>query len=147
MQCPKCKELLTNSQLFGSLKADACATCAGQWVDGDEYQQWRQVQNRATVDPMKVLRANLTAYKVPAETDTKTGLCPQCQRILSRTRVSTEPFFYLEQCLSCNGIGLTKTKPQFCNSSSSTTKLKFCLLVAGKVKFDRRRCYSAKKKQ
>jgi Zn-finger nucleic acid-binding protein len=104
MQCPKCKELLTNSQLFGSLKADACATCAGQWVDGDEYQQWRQVQNRATVDPMKVLRANLTAYKVPAETDTKTGLCPQCQRILSRTRVSTEPFFYLEQCLSCNGV-------------------------------------------
>ena len=104
MQCPKCKEPLTNSQLFGNLKVEACATCNGQWVEGDEYQQWRQAQTRATVDPIKVLRANLSAYKVPAESDTKTGLCPQCQRILSRTRVSTEPFFYLEQCLSCNGV-------------------------------------------
>jgi Zn-finger nucleic acid-binding protein len=104
MQCPKCKEPLTQSQLFATLNAESCTACAGQWVDGDEYQQWRQAQTKTTVDPVKVLRANLAAYKVPAETDTKTGLCPQCQRILSRTRVSTEPFFYLEQCLSCNGV-------------------------------------------
>jgi Zn-finger nucleic acid-binding protein len=104
MQCPKCKEALVDFNLFGSLKAESCPTCQGQWVDGDEYQQWRQQQTRATVDPVKVLRANLSAYTVPAEFDTKTGLCPLCQRILSRTRVSTEPFFYLEQCLSCNGV-------------------------------------------
>jgi Zn-finger nucleic acid-binding protein len=104
MQCPKCKEALVDFNLFGSLKAESCQTCQGQWVDGDEYQQWRQQQTRATVDPVKVLRANLSAYTVPAEFDTKTGLCPICQRILSRTRVSTEPFFYLEQCLSCNGV-------------------------------------------
>jgi Zn-finger nucleic acid-binding protein len=104
MQCPKCKESLVDFNLFGSLKAESCQTCQGQWVDGDEYQQWRQQQAKVTVDPIKVLRANLSAYLVPAEFDTKTGLCPQCQRILSRTRVSTEPFFYLEQCLSCNGV-------------------------------------------
>jgi Zn-finger nucleic acid-binding protein len=104
MRCPKCKDPLAPQQLFDSLSSQACSTCLGQWVDGDDYQEWRQQRTRASVDPAKVLRANLGVYQVPAELDTKTGLCPQCQRILSRTRVPTKPFFYLEQCLSCNGI-------------------------------------------
>jgi Zn-finger nucleic acid-binding protein len=108
MKCPKCKELLAESKLFGNLKSLNCQTCTGQWLDGDDYQIWRQGQQRSPVDPARVLRANLGTYQVPAEFDTKTGLCPQCQRILSRTRVPTKPFFYVEQCLSCNGIWLDR---------------------------------------
>jgi Zn-finger nucleic acid-binding protein len=104
MKCPKCKVPLAATQLFEGLNSLKCSTCEGSWVDGDEYQEWRQQQTRAQVDPARVLKANVGIYQVPAELDTKTGLCPQCQRILSRTRVPTKPFFYLEQCLSCNGI-------------------------------------------
>jgi Zn-finger nucleic acid-binding protein len=108
MKCPKCKEFLTEAKLFGNLASQDCSSCQGQWIDSDDYQTWRQQQQRLPVDPAKVLRANLGTYQVPAELDTKTGLCPQCQRILSRTRVPTKPFFYVEQCLSCNGIWLDR---------------------------------------
>lgn len=104
MKCPKCKELLAPAQLFDSLDSAHCPTCQGQWVDGDNYQEWQQSQARVAVDPYTCLQTDLATYQVPAPLDAKAGLCPQCQTILSRTKVSTQPFFYLDHCLACNGI-------------------------------------------
>jgi Zn-finger nucleic acid-binding protein len=111
MKCPKCKDPLSESKLFVNLPSQVCGTCAGQWVDADNYQVWREDQARVTVDPNDLLQADLSGYQVPAELDTKTGLCPQCQKILSRTRVGTNPFFYLDYCQSCNGFWFDRDEP------------------------------------
>ncbi len=111
MKCPKCKDLLSESKLFTSLPSQSCGTCEGQWVDADNYQIWRADQARVDVDPNDLLQADLAAYQVPAALDTKAGLCPACQKILSRTRIATNPFFYLDHCQSCNGFWFDRDEP------------------------------------
>jgi Zn-finger nucleic acid-binding protein len=111
MKCPKCKDLLSANKLFTNLPSQSCGNCDGQWVDADDYEVWRADQARVAIDPNDLLNANLATYQVPAELDTKAGLCPQCQKILSRTRISTNPFFYLDHCQSCNGFWFDRDEP------------------------------------
>jgi len=102
LQCPKDGKItLISSTLAGDLAVHYCEDCKGTWIPVENYQTWRSRQPAVESNPMpKTLDVDYS--KSPL--DNRAALCPECGRYLSRARVSLSSPFYVERCLSCQGI-------------------------------------------
>lgn len=102
MNCPKCKHSpLLDSTLSGNLAVNSCHSCQGSWIRANDYETWHQ--ENASQEPELFSQIHQVDY-VASPYDNKAALCPDCQRILSRAKVSLKTSFYIERCSSCNGI-------------------------------------------
>jgi Zn-finger nucleic acid-binding protein len=79
-----------------------CQECAGEWIPGDNYQNWKASYPDIEANP-DVLTQKYDLPYTPAPLDGKTVPCPECGRILSRGKISLKEPFYLEHCLTCGG--------------------------------------------
>jgi Zn-finger nucleic acid-binding protein len=104
MHCPKCsKSELVNGLLSDLLFTKYCQECAGEWISGRNYQNWRSDRLGTAPNP-DLIAQNYHLPYTPSPFDTKTAQCPECQRIMARGKISLEQPFYLEHCLTCGGI-------------------------------------------
>lgn len=104
MQCPKDKnETLVDGFLSGDLPVKHCVECQGSWISSTDYEPWRSQQRRQMIPPTYVTREVGRDF-IPPETDMKAGLCPECNRYLSRSKVMAKNPFYVERCPSCGGF-------------------------------------------
>ncbi len=107
MKCPKDKSShLSVSRLAGGLDTSHCSTCAGHWISALPYEEWQTQQPNFQEPPTIGDVVGQVVSGVPALQDGNAGLCPECSSYLKRSRVDTQPSFYLERCPSCNGIWL-----------------------------------------
>jgi Zn-finger nucleic acid-binding protein len=93
---------LLDSTLSENLAVKNCSDCRGSWIPPDEYEVWQARQPKIQVEP-KVLLQPLEDF-VLSPLDSKAGLCPECNRYLSRAKVSLKTPFYVERCTNCGGI-------------------------------------------
>ena len=102
MNCPKCKNVpLLDSTLAENLATKHCAECKGTWIPADNYETWQASQSKSIQPNLSKL---LEVDYVQSPLDTKAALCPECQRYLSRAKVSLKSPFYVERCANCGGI-------------------------------------------
>ena len=102
MNCPKCKHSpLLDSTLSGNLAVNSCQDCQGSWIRANDYENWHQQSVSGEAELFSQIHH---LDYVPSPLDNKAALCPDCQRILSRAKVSLKTSFYIERCSSCNGI-------------------------------------------
>ncbi|MBW4577922.1 MAG: zf-TFIIB domain-containing protein [Aphanothece sp. CMT-3BRIN-NPC111] len=105
MNCPKCKHLsLLDSSLAGNLPVKQCPDCTGIWIQSAEYEAWQKQQPQKQVEPELFAQLLNNEDSIQSPLDIKAGLCPECNRILSRAKVSVKTPFYVERCPSCSGI-------------------------------------------
>ncbi|MBD1923796.1 zf-TFIIB domain-containing protein [Microcoleus sp. FACHB-831] len=105
MNCPKCKNVsLIDGTLAGHLAVKQCMECKGTWIPASEYEAWQaSLAQLPSVDP-ELLSQTLPVDFVQSPFDTKAALCPECRRYLSRAKVKLKTPFYVERCLTCEGI-------------------------------------------
>lgn len=102
MNCPKCKNVsLLNSTLTANLATHDCPECRGTWIPADEYETWQASQSKSIQPDISKLQE---VDYVQSPVDSKAALCPECQRYLSRAKVSIKSPFYVERCPNCGGI-------------------------------------------
>ncbi|MFN5855746.1 MAG: zf-TFIIB domain-containing protein [Pseudanabaenaceae cyanobacterium] len=107
MKCPKDKSShLSASRLSSGLDASHCPTCAGYWISALSYEEWQTQQPNFEEPPAITDVVGQVVSGVPALQDGNAGLCPECSSYLKRSRVDTQPSFYLDRCPNCNGIWL-----------------------------------------
>ncbi|MDX2097272.1 MAG: zf-TFIIB domain-containing protein [Leptolyngbyaceae cyanobacterium bins.59] len=104
MQCPKDKKVsLVDGLLASHLAVKCCPDCKGTWIPASEYEAW-QTQQPQSVQASETFPDTLDVEYVQSPFDAKAALCPECNRYLSRARVSLKAPFYVERCLACGGI-------------------------------------------
>ncbi len=108
MFCPKCKDchLEPRSAEFdgvGPSAVLACPGCDGIWL------------HDSNLNKMCVLHDEEKATDFPeappaakAQSDSKTGLCPECRRLMIRAKLEMDPPFYIEKCGPCDGYWFDK---------------------------------------
>lgn len=105
MNCPKCKNVpLLDGTLAENLAVKHCPDCQGAWIGPAEYENWQSQHSREPMAPELSSELLHTIDVVQSPLDSKAALCPECNRIFSRAKVSTKTPFYIERCPSCNGI-------------------------------------------
>ncbi len=103
MQCPKDRKIdLIDGVLAEDLAVKSCPECQGNWIGADVYETWQINHFQEAVNPAAVVYADVEF--APAASDTKAGLCPQCNRYLSRAKVWIKTPFYVERCPNCGGF-------------------------------------------
>ncbi len=103
MDCPKCRNAaLLETPLGGDLRVQRCGTCEGQWLPAPTYRQWQGKTSPQTATTATLNQPTIADF-APGESDRKAGLCPECQRYLTRTKVDYLTPFYLERCPECEG--------------------------------------------
>ncbi|MEB3178775.1 MAG: zf-TFIIB domain-containing protein [Nostocaceae cyanobacterium] len=103
MRCPKCRTDLLQGTFRSSLGAHYCPECVGIWISAREYEPWQAHQPQYSAAPQWLAQSLDVQFKLSPH-DGKAALCPECNRILSRTKVSLKTPFYLERCANCGGI-------------------------------------------
>lgn len=103
MDCPKCASELENGIIGDLLLTKYCRKCKGEWIAGDNYQDWRDKHPGPPPDPSAIAK-NYHMHYHPSDFDTTTGPCPECGRLLARGKILLREPFYLEHCLNCGGI-------------------------------------------
>lgn len=102
LRCPKDRKFnLVCSTLTDGLTVQSCPDCKGTWIPAQNYQTWRNQQGSPSADPMP---KTLDVDYVQSPLDNRAALCPECGRYLSRAKVSMKSPFYVERCMSCQGI-------------------------------------------
>jgi Zn-finger nucleic acid-binding protein len=78
-----------------------CDSCGGSWVNMQDYIQWHDQHTS---------EANLaiTQEDVDIEDTSAVLICPQCNQIMGKFRVSAELDHRMDQCASCGGFWLDK---------------------------------------
>lgn len=105
MKCPKCKNIyLLDGTLPGNLAVKYCSDCKGTWIPAAEYEAWQAVQPQSPLVNPDLLSHTLDVDIVQSPYDTKAALCPECSRYLSRAKVKLRTPFFVERCLTCQGI-------------------------------------------
>ncbi|WP_084639340.1 zf-TFIIB domain-containing protein [Geitlerinema sp. PCC 9228] len=106
LHCPKHRDfLLEKSAIADNLPTYACPHCHGHWVSSDDYERWQQEKGWKSPSPDTVVENMDLEFESPSH-DKKAGLCPDCQRYLSRAKIPIKKPFFVERCPSCNGIWL-----------------------------------------
>lgn len=104
MQCPKDKKVTLVDSILGSdLPVQCCPDCKGTWIPAEQYEGWQARQSPAS-QGVEVFPDTLDVEFVQSPFDSKAALCPECNRYLSRAKVSLKTPFYVERCLACGGI-------------------------------------------
>lgn len=104
MKCPKDRKVeLVDGWLSEDLAVQYCPDCQGNWISLDTYEEWRSQQPQwlrqrgATATPGEMM-VEVSGY------DNRAGLCPKCDRYLSRSKVNIKTPFYVERCSACGGF-------------------------------------------
>jgi len=103
VDCPKCRNTaLLETPLGESLTVQRCSKCEGQWLPAMAYRQWQGKTPPQTATTATLNQETIATF-APGESDRKAGLCPECRRYLTRTKVDYLTPFYLERCTECEG--------------------------------------------
>lgn len=97
MNCPACRDELTQKELEPSLPAHACNACDGAWLRADEYRDWREKEVEDT--PIE-----LELEKSKERNGAK--FCPQCRFFLIKYKVGADLGFHIDRCGQCGGVWL-----------------------------------------
>ena len=104
MKCPKDRKVeLVDGWLSDDLEVQCCPDCQGNWIPQDLYDQWRtqkpeRIRNRGLVSDPSTIEIEVSPQ------DARAGLCPQCGRYLSRSKMRIKTPFYVERCANCGGF-------------------------------------------
>lgn len=102
MKCVKCSNnQLQPASLGEGLTCQQCSDCGGSWIVMSDYIQWHE--KNAT-------QANLAVSQEEISIDDSTAvlICPQCNQIMGKFRVSAEVEHKINQCANCGGFWLDK---------------------------------------
>jgi Zn-finger nucleic acid-binding protein len=110
VNCPVCKSATLNPapEAGDAPRMLECRYCGGRYLPFHEYWTWRSameefpdrpIDESAIVDvPLSTPEANLAK------------LCPECGRIMTRTRIDLETHFFLDRCGNCGGFWFDAAK-------------------------------------
>jgi Zn-finger nucleic acid-binding protein len=106
MKCPVCKtEELDFSSLENNLIARHCDKCGGNWIPSFEYWKWREQHKNEVM-------ATSAEQHIPPNPAPSSALiaklCPECNKILIKYRVSHWTHFSIDKCGNCGGIWFDK---------------------------------------
>lgn len=105
LQCPKDKNVTLESQVLAdNLPVMGCPSCKGIWIPAEEYKAWQAQQDAKAPAVENVVPKILNVEFQQPPQDTRAALCPDCNRYLSRAKISLKTPFYVERCLACGGI-------------------------------------------
>lgn len=109
--CPKHRvfNLQKSSIADNQLSTYCCPHCSGHWINIEDYENWQLEHGRDSSSPDTILENQDLEAKIPVS-DQKAGLCPECQRYLTRTIIPLKTPFSVERCSSCNGVWLDAGK-------------------------------------
>lgn len=100
MQCPSCKTTaLHPTMIEESLPAMACSTCNGSLVSLLYYRHWAETQRPAVEAPATVDIAE-------SNDTTMAMMCPKCQRIMTKYRLTNNVANRLDVCGRCDEVWL-----------------------------------------
>ncbi len=104
MKCPGCKHgNLVQTYLPSQLKVYSCRSCAGQWIQSSDYQNWRH-QYSANSNSATSERSTIVGDS------TGPKRCPGCQHLMLRYRIDNGLSFSLDACGYCGSIWLDMGK-------------------------------------
>jgi Zn-finger nucleic acid-binding protein len=99
--CPKDRRFeLVATTLAGEMAVQSCPDCKGTWIPPEEYSAWQARHPYTLSDALPTLEVDY----VQSPFDGKAALCPECNRYLTRAKVSLSSPFYVERCPNCYGI-------------------------------------------
>jgi Zn-finger nucleic acid-binding protein len=102
MKCVKCNNVdLKPASLEQGLVCQQCEACEGSWVRMQDYLQW--------LDHIPD-EVNLAVAKEELDVEDSSAvlICPQCNQIMGKFRVSAEMEHRMDQCANCGGFWLDK---------------------------------------
>jgi len=102
MKCVKCSnEELHPASLDEGLVCQLCNSCGGSWVKMPDYIQWHD---------QHASEANLGINQedVAIEDTAAVLICPQCNQIMGKYRISADLEHRMDQCANCGGFWLDK---------------------------------------
>jgi Zn-finger nucleic acid-binding protein len=105
MKCPGCiRGDLIQQYLSDRLKAYACRTCEGKWIQSSDYGSWlKQIQRNP------LAKSDIKASMAIVDSSgPKT--CPGCRHVIVRHRIGLGMSFQLDQCGFCGSIWLDAGK-------------------------------------
>ena len=99
MACPKCR---TETLRFTGETSDAmsCTKCHGIWIHSERFARFSEEAMDRSGDEWPVDESE----GPDKDSDLKAGLCPHGHGLLIRAKPDMEPAFYLDRCMTCNGI-------------------------------------------
>lgn len=104
MKCPKDRKVeLVDGWLTDDLAVKCCPDCQGNWIPLAAYDEWRSQQPEWTRQRGAISDASEIDIQV-SEKDARAGLCPKCDRYLSRSKIRIKTPFYVERCPNCGGF-------------------------------------------
>jgi Zn-finger nucleic acid-binding protein len=110
-KCPVCKETeLSRSFLETGLPAYECGQCDGIWVSANEYLAWQRTQAATSTEEVSL------DTPLPISDTRVAILCPDCDHILRRYKISPDLEFHLNRCGHCNGVWFDQNEWQMLKS-------------------------------
>ncbi|MEN8906105.1 MAG: zf-TFIIB domain-containing protein [Clostridiales bacterium] len=124
MNCPVCNKKLKLVKLIDDLVSAICSNCDGKWINQSHFYRWK---NNLTISKLGK-NNSYTESKGIKEVETKkkiknfkiigkdefdlsrAKICPECEHILIKYRVSNYFDFHIETCGTCSGIWLDTNK-------------------------------------
>jgi len=102
MKCVKCSnEELHPATLEEGLACQHCDSCGGSWVKMNDYILWH---DQHTQEP----NLGISQEDVAVEDTAAVLICPQCNQIMGKFRVSADLEHRMDQCANCGGFWLDK---------------------------------------
>jgi len=115
MNCPSCKHgVLKPTKIVAGLPALSCGSCGGYLLSMLSYRVW--VENNPQLADMDVEIEALNETSKPI-------ICPKCQKLMTKYRISSETQNKLDSCGNCGELWI----------DNGEWKLLFSLGVAGKL--------------
>ena len=102
MKCVKCSNMeLQPDSLDEGLASQHCDSCGGSWVKMQDYIQWRD-QNTNTPS------LGISQEDIDVDDTAAVLICPQCNQIMGKFRITAELEHRMDQCSNCGGFWLDK---------------------------------------
>ncbi|WNO09141.1 hypothetical protein [Teredinibacter sp. KSP-S5-2] len=115
MDCPQCKGYqLEPSELEVGLIACRCAKCEGALLPLMNYRYWNDNNLNVESEP---------STTTMVEDNTQAKLCPKCQRMMTKFKISAESGNKIELCTGCDEAWLDKGEWQLLKSLDVQNKL------------------------
>lgn len=106
MNCPNCKDSrLVPHALETDLNTEECGGCGGHWIGAVHYWRWLDSHGSDLQENPATEHADLEVLDGDSA-----RVCPECKRILARSRVGHGLDFYVDRCIECGGIWLDRNE-------------------------------------
>jgi Zn-finger nucleic acid-binding protein len=134
--CPLCNHELKVLKLLNELVSNVCLSCKSKWIKQKDYYIWKDNLNlvefknieenldssefnsieESVFDAEHVWKnsnENIIYYEINGKEKydlNKAKICPECEHILIKYKVSKNLNFYIECCGTCGGVWLDTNK-------------------------------------